>query len=298
MNSKPECVESLPRETIRRFLDGLPLIGFGTLLLRVEAFLKIASVLPTPGRTTQASACRLGILPSVLAHGRSGTGKTTFGYLLYLRLTDLIDEDVVYYHVRLGSLLNPNLGQTSRNIEDLFDFLVAAKDSKEVPFVHFDEIDAVALSRARASEHDAIRRALSSILSSLDRMLLLGSHRWILYATTNIVGLVDPALLRRFHQQLDFERTPWSVREYQDFLVKLAYPDGPPTLVPSPFPTVAKACHRKKLTPNDVRQLVMDAYLTFSLPQGRLKKRGSLPETIKRLAAAKKRTPLVNGRGL
>src|SRR5204862_3559553 len=126
---------------------------------------------------------------SILAYGRSGTGKTTFGYYLYLFLTDRIEQDVIYYQVRLGSLLNPNLGQTSRNIEELVDFLSAANDCKEVPFVHFDEIDAITLSRARASEHDAIRRGLSSILSCLDRMVLLGAHRWILYATTNIIDL-------------------------------------------------------------------------------------------------------------
>ena len=66
----------------------------------------------------------------------------------------------------------------------------------------FDEIDAIALDRTNEFDHREMGRATSTIIKELDRL----NPEVLIIATTNLFGLFDKALSRRFDAIIDFNR--------------------------------------------------------------------------------------------
>jgi SpoVK/Ycf46/Vps4 family AAA+-type ATPase len=255
----PACLEHMHGEVIRKHLNSLHPIGFEKLIAKVESFLHLTSIFPGDSPFSKIKN-KFALLPSIIGFGRSGIGKTTFGYQLFTYIADKLDCDFNFFLVRFGSLLNPNLGQTSRNIEEIFEFLAHGIDSNELAFVQFDEIDAITLSRNRSTEHDAIRRALSSFLISFDNMLLAGPSRWIIYATSNIPQLIDPALWRRFYLKLDFDAYQWPPEMYNQFICQLLEDTGY-KISSAKIKQISKFCLQRELTPYDIQSLVKDSLI-------------------------------------
>lgn len=54
------------------------------------------------------------------------------------------------------------------------------------------------MSRSRVQEHDAIRRAMTTLILELDRLHPSSTKKLILFGSTNVNGLIDTAVVRRF----------------------------------------------------------------------------------------------------
>ena len=130
-----------------------------------------------------------------LFSGTPGTGKTETAK----HLARILGRQLV--HINFSSIIDCKLGQTQKNLEQLFS-------SIQHDFVHesyvflFDEIDAIALDRTNANDVREMGRVTSTFLKKMDEM----EESVVLIATTNLYKFLDEALVRRFDATVDFDR--------------------------------------------------------------------------------------------
>jgi SpoVK/Ycf46/Vps4 family AAA+-type ATPase len=124
--------------------------------------------------------------------GPPGTGKTSTARALSRWFGLPILE------VRLSMVTSQYLGETSKNIDKVFD--LAKRLSPCILFI--DEFDFVAKTRT-SDEHGAIKRAVNTLLKAIDEISLV-EHGVLLMAATNHPQLLDYAAWRRFDKILSF----------------------------------------------------------------------------------------------
>ncbi len=124
--------------------------------------------------------------------GPPGTGKTS----LALGLSREMHLPLI--EVRLSMVTSQYLGETSKNIDRIFDF--ARRFAPCILFI--DEFDFVAKSRV-ADDHGAMKRAVNSLLKNIDRINLVRDGV-LLIGATNHPQLLDEAAWRRFDEIVEF----------------------------------------------------------------------------------------------
>jgi AAA+ superfamily predicted ATPase len=124
--------------------------------------------------------------------GPPGTGKTS----LALGLSREIHLPLI--EVRLSMVTSQYLGETSKNIDRIFEF--AKKIAPCILFI--DEFDFVAKSRV-TDDHGAMKRAVNSLLKNIDRISLVRDSV-LLIGATNHPQLLDEAAWRRFDEIVEF----------------------------------------------------------------------------------------------
>jgi SpoVK/Ycf46/Vps4 family AAA+-type ATPase len=100
--------------------------------------------------------------------------------------------------VRLSMVTSQYLGETSKNIDRIFEF--AKKFAPCILFI--DEFDFVAKSRV-ADDHGAMKRAVNALLKNIDRISLV-KDSVLLIGATNHPQLLDEAAWRRFDEIVEF----------------------------------------------------------------------------------------------
>ena len=114
-----------------------------------------------------------------LFQGAPGTGKTE----TVKHIARILDREL--FIVDFAFLIDSKLGQTGKNIAQLFD-----------------EIDALALDRTDSKDLREMGRATTSVLKGLEGL----NDKILLIATTNLYKHFDKALVRRFDSVIDFNR--------------------------------------------------------------------------------------------
>lgn len=122
-------------------------------------------------------------LPSILLHGATGCGKTTFARFL------AAEAKLPFVMLKLSNVVDSLLGQTDKNIAKVFAYA-----AQEPCVLCLDEIDALALRRGQEDSTGAISRATITLMQQLDQM----PNDTIIVATTNRFDDLDPAFVRRF----------------------------------------------------------------------------------------------------
>lgn len=162
------------------------------------------------------------LVPSILLYGPPNTGKTTLCHLLFDRLKKEVTNEINFYTIDIGKMLDPALGQSSRNLEQAFEDLrkVCSEDSSA--FLVLDELDSFCMSRSRVQEHDAIRRAMTTLILELDRLHPSSTRKLILFGITNVDNLIDTAVVRRFSlkRSVDANLSSEDFRAYIQYLSK------------------------------------------------------------------------------
>ena len=130
-----------------------------------------------------------------LFYGPAGTGKTETAK----HVARILDREL--FSANLTSIVDSKLGQTSKNISDLFNEINHFPNPNKV-IVLFDEIDAIAFDRTNDHDVREMGRATTAFLNSLDGL----NDQIVLIATTNLFEKFDKALLRRFDAAVDFGR--------------------------------------------------------------------------------------------
>ena len=133
--------------------------------------------------------------------GPPGTGKTTTARALSRKLGLPLVE------VKLSMITSQYLGETSKNIEKVFE--IARMLSPCILFI--DEFDYVAKTRT-SDEHAAVKRAVNTLLKSIDEINLV-EDGVILIAATNHPSLLDPAVWRRFDKIVEFPEPSEKLRK-------------------------------------------------------------------------------------
>ena len=130
-----------------------------------------------------------------LFQGSPGTGKTE----TVKQVARILDREL--YSVNSSMLVDSKLGQTSKNISDLFNEINSFNMPDKV-LIMFDEIDAIALDRTNSNDLREMGRATTSVLKGLDAL----DERIVLIAATNLYKYFDKALIRRFDSVISFDR--------------------------------------------------------------------------------------------
>lgn len=163
---------------------------------------------------------KLDYLPTILLYGPPNTGKTTTVYRLFEALKP-INNNVNLYYMDFSSVMSSEYGGTSKNLVSAFDDLISDCSIDNPKILLIDEIDQFCMSRDKASEHDASRRAMSSFMLELDRLHPSNLQGLIVIAISNVESMLDAAVIRRFNlkinvnEQLDFEDFKNYINEFE-----------------------------------------------------------------------------------
>ena len=137
---------------------------------------------------------RIGVNKFMLK-GDPGSGKTE----AVKQLAHILGRKI--YMVNTAMLVDSKLGQTQKNIAELFRE-IGNFVQPEKALVLFDELDAIALDRTNSNDIREMGRATTAMLRGLDGL----NPNVVLVATTNIYKYFDKALRRRFDFTVDFNR--------------------------------------------------------------------------------------------
>lgn len=132
--------------------------------------------------------------------GPPGTGKTSVARAIAHSL------DLPFVEVKLSMVTSQYLGETSKNVDRTFE--VAKRLSPCILFM--DEFDSVAKTR-RSDEHAALKRAVNTLLKSIDEISLVRDDV-LLIGATNHPDQLDTAAWRRFDEIVNFPRPDRSMR--------------------------------------------------------------------------------------
>lgn len=133
-----------------------------------------------------------------LFEGLPGSGKTEAAK----HVARLLDRTLFY--VDFENLIDSKLGQTNKNIAEVFNEINIIPHSNKVVIL-FDEIDVIALDRINSNDVREMGRATSMVLRELDRLTDLNKEI-VIIATTNLYTHFDKALSRRFDAVISFNR--------------------------------------------------------------------------------------------
>ena len=137
----------------------------------------------------------------IMLVGKPGTGKTSFALALSKKLHMPVLE------VRLSMITSQYLGETSKNIDRIFD--LAKKIAPCILFI--DEFDYIAKTRI-SDDNGTMKRAVNTLLKSLDHVNLI-RNRVLFIGATNFAETLDEAVWRRFDEVVKFEMPDAQMRE-------------------------------------------------------------------------------------
>lgn len=130
-----------------------------------------------------------GLIPQsrIMLSGPPGTGKT----LLAMHIAFLLKLPI--YTLRLDSVISSFLGETAKNLRNVFDFF-----SQGQAVLLIDEIDAVAKLRDDRYDLGELKRIVNTLIQGLDAL----DDKAIIIGATNHWELLDKAIWRRFSYKL------------------------------------------------------------------------------------------------
>ncbi len=135
---------------------------------------------------------------SMLLYGKPGTGKTQAARYISSKVK------LPLVVVRLDGLISSYLGNTSKNIRAIFEFV------ERTPCILFlDEIDAIAKMRDDSNELGELKRVVNTLLQNIDSI----ESKVPVIAATNHEHLLDPAVWRRFDYKVKVELPNQEVRK-------------------------------------------------------------------------------------
>lgn len=132
-------------------------------------------------------------LNTYIFYGSPGTGKTQ----TVKELSRILNFKLEIVNFNL--IIDSKLGQTSKNLAELFEQF---NNQKERLIVLFDEIDALAMNRIDMNDLREMGRVTTALMKGIENL----NNNVYLFATTNLYEHLDQALIRRFDVKVDFNR--------------------------------------------------------------------------------------------
>lgn len=140
-----------------------------------------------------ASAYRIGTNMGILLYGPPGTGKTMFAEAIANEL------DVRFFVITPANIKNSLVGESEKNVQDLFDELRACTDGS---VLLIDECESIFCKRG-SKEAEHMTGVTNQLLQEMNGQGDLASSKRVIVGATNCPELIDDAYLRykRFSMQ-------------------------------------------------------------------------------------------------
>jgi DNA polymerase III delta prime subunit len=123
----------------------------------------------------------------ILLFGPPGTGKTMLAKAV---ATELGSGNATFISVKGPEILSMYIGESEKNIREIF---TRAKSAKNSVVVFFDELDSIAPSRGGSRDSgNVMDRVVASLITEIDNL----PDSIVLIGATNRPDLLDPSLLR------------------------------------------------------------------------------------------------------
>jgi SpoVK/Ycf46/Vps4 family AAA+-type ATPase len=184
----PEPMKPLAQKT-SSLLQRLSTVTFADLLLEGPIQALLDEIVIELEYRDELAERKLRARNRLLFWGPPGNGKSSSAAALAEAL------GVPAYGVSLPRLIGSHIGETGHNLGKLFD------DLRPDTVVVFDEIDA--LGARRGDEGSGAEKERNSSINTL--LTLLDRCKWgVIVGTTNRPDMLDPALLRRFDESVEF----------------------------------------------------------------------------------------------
>jgi len=168
----------------------------------------------------------------VLLYGPPGCGKTLIAKAVAKSLADKVRErtgreDVHSYFLNIKGpeLLNKYVGETERQIRQIFQRAKERSEEGLPVIVFFDEMDSIFRTRGSGISSDVESTIVPQLLSELDGVETLKNV--IVIGASNREDLIDPAILRpgRLDVKIKIERP--NAEQAADIMVKYLNPEVP-----------------------------------------------------------------------
>lgn len=160
-----------------------PRHGLAEVILAEEVLRECKAIIDEHRRAAELAKFKLAPRHKVLLYGPPGNGKTMLAEGLAREL------DIPFLAVKYAGLVESYLGQTGKNMQEIFEYAETAQC-----LVFMDEFDGVAIDRSDSRDVGEIRRVTNQLLLQMDRL----SANCVFVAATNAEGLLDKAIRRRF----------------------------------------------------------------------------------------------------
>lgn len=186
---QPQQLQQLPQAPQSSMLEPIQRMSFEELLLDDNIAVTLEAIVEEIQNRDALAERKLKPRCRLLFYGAPGNGKSSSAGAIARAL------DVPAYGVSIPDLVSKYIGETGSNLGRLF------KEITDDRVVVFDEIDCIGTSRTAvgASADSEKNSTVDALLTLLDRV-----HRGVLVCTTNRADILDPALLRRFDERIEF----------------------------------------------------------------------------------------------
>ena len=126
----------------------------------------------------------------ILCSGAPGTGKTKFAK----ELARILNWPIKI--VNYSEIIDSKLGATNKNLERLFQ-----EYNRSQTILFFDELDGISTKRTNQKDLYEMARLTTTLLKCLDNL----NPQTIFIGATNLVKMLDQALLRRIDYHINFD---------------------------------------------------------------------------------------------
>ena len=197
------ALEKLPKEEVEELvLEEIPDVGYediGGLEVQIEA---IRDAVELPFLYSELfQEHQLEAPKGVLLYGPPGCGKTLIAKAVAKSLADKVrertgrqDAHSYFLNIKGPELLNKYVGETERQIRQIFQRAKERSEEGLPVIVFFDEMDSIFRTRGTGISSDVESTIVPQLLSELDGVETLKNV--IVIGASNREDLIDPAILR------------------------------------------------------------------------------------------------------
>lgn len=150
--------------------------------------------------------------PLVILSGDVGCGKTALAHSIGTPLAKSLDKRIVVFETPSNIRGAGRVGEISNRITDAFDQVKAKLKGDQMGILIIDEADDLATDRDQNQAHHEDRAGLNVLIKQID-LLARENISLAVILITNRLKVLDPAVLRRATQIIEFERPDASQRK-------------------------------------------------------------------------------------